>query len=212
MKLLCPVEHSFKTTCSNDLLRWTAIVRPEVTIGSVSYHSFQQFQLSGTIAGRTEQGRSRITTPADNRYVVRCHKGMAARRLSLDFAATSGTIVSRHNVLTRLVEKGLYVWKLRLHCYNNRGECVYGADNVATNYLQFWFRRFRSGFFDVKDALHTSRPIIENADKITEIIEVDRHVSSRSIAQEPKIDHKTVSNHLRKVGFEKNLDVWVHTN
>ncbi|GFW39039.1 hypothetical protein TNCV_1830311 [Trichonephila clavipes] len=34
------------------------------------------------------------------------------------------------------------------------------------------------------------KPAVENADKITEIIEVDRHVSSRSIAQEPKIDHK----------------------
>ncbi|GFU36678.1 hypothetical protein TNCV_3311721 [Trichonephila clavipes] len=35
-------------------------------------------------------------------------------------------------------------------------------------------------------------PVIENADKITEIIEVDRHVSSRRIAQELKIDHKTI--------------------
>ncbi|XP_046820280.1 histone-lysine N-methyltransferase SETMAR-like [Vespa crabro] len=41
------------------------------------------------------------------------------------------------------------------------------------------------------------------------IIEVDRHVSSRSIAQELKIDHKTVLNHLHKVGFKKKLDVWV---
>ncbi|GFY18575.1 hypothetical protein TNCV_2398001 [Trichonephila clavipes] len=42
-----------------------------------------------------------------------------------------------------------------------------------------------------------------------EIIQVDRHVSSRSIAQELKIDHKTVLNHLRKVGFKKKLDDWV---
>ncbi|GFT15932.1 histone-lysine N-methyltransferase SETMAR [Trichonephila clavipes] len=41
-----------------------------------------------------------------------------------------------------------------------------------------------------------------------EIIEVDRHVSSRSIAQELQIDHKTVLNHLRKVGFKKKLYVW----
>ncbi|GFV56357.1 histone-lysine N-methyltransferase SETMAR [Trichonephila clavipes] len=32
---------------------------------------------------------------------------------------------------------------------------------------------------------------------------------SRSIAQELKINHKTVLNHLRKVGFKKKLDVWV---
>ncbi|GFW95514.1 histone-lysine N-methyltransferase SETMAR [Trichonephila clavipes] len=55
----------------------------------------------------------------------------------------------------------------------------------------------------------TGRPFAENVDKITEIFKVDRHVSCRSITQELKIDHKTVLNHLRKVGFKKNLDVLV---
>ncbi|GFX18955.1 histone-lysine N-methyltransferase SETMAR [Trichonephila clavipes] len=71
--------------------------------------------------------------------------------------------------------------------------------------LQFFFDK---GIFDFKDAPHTGRPVVENVDKITEIIEVERYVSSRSIAQELKIDHKTVLNHLRKVGFKKKLDVW----
>ncbi|GFU66699.1 hypothetical protein TNCV_3111831 [Trichonephila clavipes] len=35
------------------------------------------------------------------------------------------------------------------------------------------------------------RPVVDNVDKITEIIEIDRHVSSRSIAQVLKIDHKS---------------------
>ncbi|GFY29692.1 histone-lysine N-methyltransferase SETMAR [Trichonephila clavipes] len=86
---------------------------------------------------------------------------------------------------------------------------VYGADIVTANYVQLWFRRFRLGIFDVKDAPRTGRPVVENVDKITEVIEVDRHVSSRSIAQKLKIDHKTVLSHLRKVGFKKELHVWV---
>ncbi|GFW43752.1 histone-lysine N-methyltransferase SETMAR [Trichonephila clavipes] len=86
---------------------------------------------------------------------------------------------------------------------------VYGADTVTANYVQFWFRRFRSGIFDAKVAPRTDRPVVENVDKITEIIEIDRHVSSPSITQELKIDHKTVLNHLRKVGFKKILHVWV---
>ncbi|GFW02783.1 histone-lysine N-methyltransferase SETMAR [Trichonephila clavipes] len=45
--------------------------------------------------------------------------------------------------------------------------------------------------------------------KITEIIEVNRQVSSRSIAQRLKIDHKTVLSLLSKVGFKKKLHVWV---
>ncbi|GFS52762.1 uncharacterized GMC-type oxidoreductase Mb1310 [Trichonephila clavipes] len=62
---------------------------------------------------------------------------------------------------------------------------------------------FCSSSFDVKDAPRTDRPVVENVNKITEIIEVDRHVSSRSIAQELKNDHKTVLNPLRKIGLKK---------
>ncbi|GFV32267.1 transposable element Tcb2 transposase [Trichonephila clavipes] len=86
---------------------------------------------------------------------------------------------------------------------------VHGADTVIANYVQFWFRRFRSGIFDVKDTPRTGRSVVENIDKITEIIKVDRPVSSRSITQELKIDPKTVLSHLRKVGFKKKLHVWV---
>ncbi|GFS90440.1 histone-lysine N-methyltransferase SETMAR [Trichonephila clavipes] len=57
---------------------------------------------------------------------------------------------------------------------------VFGADTVTANYAQFWFCRFRSGIFDVKVAPHTGSPVVENVNKITEII-LDRNVSSRSI-------------------------------
>ncbi|GFU88742.1 histone-lysine N-methyltransferase SETMAR [Trichonephila clavipes] len=37
---------------------------------------------------------------------------------------------------------------------------VYGADTVTANYLQLWFRRFRSGIFDGKVAPRRCRPVI----------------------------------------------------
>ncbi|GFT51784.1 histone-lysine N-methyltransferase SETMAR [Trichonephila clavipes] len=58
---------------------------------------------------------------------------------------------------------------------------VYGADTVTTNYVRLWFRRFRSGIFEVKDAPRTGRPVVKNVDKITDIIKVYRHLV---------IDHK----------------------
>ncbi|GFY17136.1 histone-lysine N-methyltransferase SETMAR [Trichonephila clavipes] len=85
---------------------------------------------------------------------------------------------------------------------------VYGANTITANYVQFWFRRFRSGILDVKDASRTGRSVVENVDKITKIIEVDRHVSNRRITQELNIDHNTVLNYFRKVGFKKKLHVW----
>ncbi|GFR07759.1 histone-lysine N-methyltransferase SETMAR [Trichonephila clavata] len=51
-------------------------------------------------------------------------------------------------------------------------------------------------------------PVTKIVDKTTQIIEVDRHISSRSIEQEVKIEHRTALIHLHKAGFKK-LDVWV---
>ncbi|XP_070528285.1 histone-lysine N-methyltransferase SETMAR-like [Cardiocondyla obscurior] len=86
---------------------------------------------------------------------------------------------------------------------------VYGLVIVTANYAQFWFHRFRCGNFDIKDAPRIGKPVIENSDKIIEMIEVNRHISSRSIAQELKINHKIVLNHLQKAGFRKKLHVCV---
>ncbi|GFU29608.1 histone-lysine N-methyltransferase SETMAR [Trichonephila clavipes] len=89
---------------------------------------------------------------------------------------------------------------------------VDGADTVTVNYVQFCFRQFRLGIFGSKDTPHIDRFIAENVDKITEIIEVDRHVSSRKIAQGQTIDDKTVLSHLRKVGLKKSWMFGCHTN
>ncbi|GFU66752.1 putative DD34D transposase [Trichonephila clavipes] len=51
--------------------------------------------------------------------------------------------------------------------------------------------------------------VIENVDKITEII--DRHVSSCRFAEELNIGHKAVLSHLSKVGFKRSLMFRCHT-
>ncbi|KAG5314825.1 SETMR methyltransferase, partial [Acromyrmex insinuator] len=101
-----------------------------------------------------------------------------------------------------------------LQFFFDKGEnASQAAENVNSVYCtgpgtvtQFWFRRFRSGNFDVKDAPRSGRSIVENVDKIIEIVESDRHVSP---AQELNIAQKTVWNHLNKAEYKKKLDVWV---
>ncbi|GFU22260.1 hypothetical protein TNCV_4856061 [Trichonephila clavipes] len=66
-----------------------------------------------------------------------------------------------------------------------------------------------SGIFDVKGAPRTGKPVTENVEKITGIIDVDRQISSRNISQELKIDHKTVLDYLCEVGFMNKIDVWM---
>ncbi|GFV48013.1 histone-lysine N-methyltransferase SETMAR [Trichonephila clavipes] len=88
-----------------------------------------------------------------------------------------------------------------------KAKMVYFLMTVTPNELQHCFES--SGIFDVKYAPHTGSPVVENVDKIIEIIEVDRHVRSPSITQGQKIDHKKVLSYLRKVGFKKKLHVWM---
>ncbi|CAK9834554.1 Histone-lysine N-methyltransferase SETMAR [Anthophora retusa] len=86
---------------------------------------------------------------------------------------------------------------------------VYGPDTVTENNAQFWFRRFRSGNFDVKDAPRSGRPVTVNVDKIAEKVNENRHMTSVEIAKELNISHTSVLDHLRKAGYTKKLDVWV---
>ena len=58
----------------------------------------------------------------------------------------------------------------------------------------------------------SGRPIVENVDKIIEIVESDGHASTYSIAQELKISQKIVWNHLYKAGLKKKLAYGCHTN
>lgn len=67
--------------------------------------------------------------------------------------------------------------------YDRRLKLCLWSQYCKTNYVQFSFRRFRWSNRDTKDASCIGRPVVENVDKITEIIEVDRHVRSRNIAQ-----------------------------
>ncbi|KAG5346731.1 SETMR methyltransferase, partial [Acromyrmex charruanus] len=84
---------------------------------------------------------------------------------------------------------------------------IYGEDTLSKSAARKWFARFRTGNFDVKDEPRSGRP------EIMEKVERDKHVSIVEITKELGIDHKTILNHLHKVGYKKKLDVWIpHTS
>ena len=49
--------------------------------------------------------------------------------------------------------------------------------------------------------------VTDKISAIFEKVEQDRHISSYNIAEELKVDHKTVLRHLRKSGYKKKLDI-----
>ena len=84
----------------------------------------------------------------------------------------------------------------------NKIFAVYGPDTVSISTAQRWFQRFRSGAEVIEDAPRFGRPVVENCDKIAELIERDRH---SSIGQELGMSHQTVINHLKKIGYKTKL-------
>ncbi|GFV44655.1 histonelysine Nmethyltransferase SETMARlike [Trichonephila clavipes] len=74
---------------------------------------------------------------------------------------------------------------------------------------QFQIYAHFQGILDVKVVTRTDKLVIENVDKITKVTEIDRDVSSHRIAQELEIIHKTVLSYLSKLGFKKNVNVWM---
>ncbi|CAG9785261.1 unnamed protein product [Diatraea saccharalis] len=63
---------------------------------------------------------------------------------------------------------------------------------------QIWFKHFKSGNFDIKDARRSASLVTDKMDAIFENMEQDRHISSY---EEPGIDHKTVLTRLKRAGL-----------
>ena len=86
---------------------------------------------------------------------------------------------------------------------------MYGDNAVSERRTLEWFARFRSGNFDIKDALRSGRPPVKELDEILQPVEQDRHASCQEIAEALNISLITVWNHLKRAGYKKKLDVCV---
>ncbi|GFV40815.1 transposable element Tc1 transposase [Trichonephila clavipes] len=77
---------------------------------------WKQFQNDGTVVRRPGQGRKRMTTASEDRYLAltaRRNRKATARQLSSELAAATGAVASRQTIYRRLNEKGLYARKPR---------------------------------------------------------------------------------------------------
>ena len=81
--------------------------------------------------------------------------------------------------------------------------------HLTEHQCQNWFARFRSGDFDLKDALRSGRPTEVNDDKIKAMIVNNRRSTTREIAEKLSISHTCVERHLKQLGYVNKLDIWV---
>ncbi|EZA54179.1 Histone-lysine N-methyltransferase SETMAR, partial [Ooceraea biroi] len=77
----------------------------------------------------------------------------------------------------------------------------YGEDALKLRQCQNWFTKFRSGDFNVKDAPRSGRPIEIDDDKIKALIDSNRRLTTREIAENLNVSKSSVENHLKRLGY-----------
>lgn len=86
---------------------------------------------------------------------------------------------------------------------------VYGEDVLTERQCQNWFAKFRCGNFDVEDAPRSGRPVEADEDTIKALIDANRRITTREIAERLNLSNSTVHDHLKRLGLISKLDIWV---
>lgn len=91
----------------------------------------------------------------------------------------------------------------------NKLSSVYGEDVMTIRQCQKWYKKFRSGNFDVQDAPRPGRPVEADEEKIMALVEGNRHITTRDVAARLNLSNSTVFDHMKRLGLVSKLDVWV---
>lgn len=86
---------------------------------------------------------------------------------------------------------------------------VYGDEALKERQCQYWFAKFRSGDFSLKDEPRSGRPVEVDDDQIKAIIDSDRHSTTREIAEKLDVSHTCIEKRIKQLGYVKKLDLWV---
>ena len=58
-----------------------------------------------------------------------------------------------------------------------------GEDTFSIPTAQHWFNRFKSGKFELKDSLHSGRPLKVDVDVLKQLIQEDPRLTTRCLAE-----------------------------
>lgn len=83
---------------------------------------------------------------------------------------------------------------------------VYGENCTNERTTRYWFSRFRSGNFDLKNEARGRPETLVNNDELKAIVEADETQSTAELAAAFDVSIKTILIHLRQIGKVKKLD------
>jgi len=79
---------------------------------------------------------------------------------------------------------------------------VYGEDVMTERQCQNWFAKFRSGNFDVEDAPRSGRPPKADENTIKALVDANRRITTRELAERLNLSNSTVHDHLKRLGLK----------
>lgn len=93
-------------------------------------------------------------------------------------------------------------------CFQNM-ERVYGSDTPTQQTCYNWFEKFRTGDITLADEPRGRPTPAINDDLLIAEISKDHRLSSRELGEKFNVDHKTILNHLHRLGYVSRLGAWV---
>ncbi|XP_045390617.1 histone-lysine N-methyltransferase SETMAR-like [Lemur catta] len=86
---------------------------------------------------------------------------------------------------------------------------AFGPGTAKERTVQWWFKKFCKGDESLEDEERSSRPSEVDNDQLRSVMEADPLTTTQEGAEELKVGHSTVIQHLKHIGKVKKLDKWV---
>lgn len=77
---------------------------------------------------------------------------------------------------------------------------VYGEEAMPVRTAQYWFKRFKDGNFDIKDAARSGRPVEFDEERLNQLLHENSHQTTRELAEQMGCVHSTIEKHLNSMG------------
>ena len=111
----------------------------------------------------------------------------------------------------KILEWTLTKWGTRV---TNGGIWLRDGNSGGIWYLRQWAFEFltpnnNNNNFDVEDAPRSGRPVEAGEDTIKALIDANRQITTREIAERLNLSNSTVHDHLKRLGLISKLDIWV---
>jgi len=105
----------------------------------------------------------------------------------------------------------IYLFNLKKSAYVSHQLLVntYGDHALSKSTCEFWFRRFKSGDFDVSDKERSGTPKKFEDEELETLLDEDPCQTEEELAKTLNVDRSTVGKRLHKIGMVQKLGNWV---